>query len=101
MQEHLHIGRMTWKRMGRLYLILGIGAALPFILGLHWRGMHGYDPNLYAGNIVEYDGLFSRAYYTYPDGKFIPLFTLIPPVFRGNIYGMKRIEIDPYHHNPQ
>ena len=94
MQEHLHVGRQTWKRITRTYLILLAGIALPFVLGIRQRGYRTTFSDV--GEVIPYDGIGGTRYYAYQPGTVTPLFILAPPFIHWNIHGMR--ELGPKGH---
>jgi hypothetical protein len=92
MQEHLHIGRPSWKRLGQCLLIIALAVAFPFFIGLHMRfaktEMKAFDGN----TSLYYAGFGNQEYYTITPSQtnlITPLFLLIPFWEDGkNIHGM-------------
>ncbi len=96
MQEHLHIGRPSWKRLGRSVLIVVSAVVFLFVIGLHLRLEESHlppienRPDMFVGDMVEYVGFGPDEYYRYDTNRITPLFILIPPFFtHSDIHGMK------------
>jgi len=93
MQEHLHIGRPSWKSLGRFVLILFLAAAFPFVVGLHMRFAKTEMTNLGGNTVLYYIGFGSDQYYEITPAQtnlITPLFLLIPFWESGrDIHGMR------------
>jgi hypothetical protein len=92
MQEHLHVGRPSWKRLGQAVLILFLAGAFPFIVGLHMRFSTTVMQSEGGKIDLYYAGFGNQQWYDIqPDqtNLITPLFLLIPFWDDGkNIHGM-------------
>jgi|SRR5580658_11178403 hypothetical protein len=100
MQEHLHIGRPRWSRLGRFFLILFLAGAFPFVVGLHMRFDTTSSPNFRHGDtVVYYAGCGPQSWYeitTLQTNLITPLFVCIPPwEANSNFRGMRLLGHDP------
>ena len=102
MQEHLHIGRPSWKRLGRAVLIAILAVIFPFIVGLHVRLETTPMPASMGGNTeLYYTGFGRDQYYEITPAQtnmITPLFVLIPFWESGkDIRGMRWVgHVSPY-----
>jgi len=89
MQEHLHVGRKTWKRQARGYLIL---ASIPvFFLIFGFPYMRADMATVNGQQTILYDCFFvSNRKYT-PDPRYKPPLLILVPVWmpHRNVDGMQ------------